>query len=93
MKHRYLSLTLTSVVLFFLLSCHHSPTPPAGMTGSIQADAYMAAENDYAGKWLADYNPLLDKIKKEQWQTPYKLYDFLKTMDLHGYKMPRQSAA
>jgi len=38
-------------------------------------------------------NIVLDKIKKEQWQTPYKLYDFLKTIDLHSYKMLRQSAA
>jgi len=65
MKNRYFSLTLKSVILFFLLSCHHSPEPPAGMTEKGNAKACLSAENEYAGKWLADHKSLLDKIKKE----------------------------
>jgi hypothetical protein len=54
-----------SVILFFLLSCRHSPPPPAGMTGNEHAEAYLAAENEYEGLWMADHSSLLNKIKKE----------------------------
>ena len=79
MKNRYLTLTLVSAILFFLLSCRHSPPPPAGMTGNENAEAYLAAENEYAGKWLADHNSLLNKIKKE--------------VDEHALSLPKESVS
>jgi len=65
MKHQYLSLALMSVILFFLTSCRHSPKPPASMTENQNAKEYLLAENEYAEKWLANYNSLQNKIKTE----------------------------